>query len=83
MTNIVHIGEIINDNRLLTPETILQRTAEELGSGEEVANKCVVLLLNSDGDIYDSSYRAANISKSEMLALLAMWQTLIARELAT
>ena len=61
-----------DDNSLLTPAECLEDAAQDIRSGETVADKAMAILLNTgeDGAFYDIRWYASNMRSSEMLALL-------------
>lgn len=68
----IDLSEVKNDNRLRTPEQMLRSVLQEVESGQIPNKRMMVIFLDDSDDNYDVGYRAANISSSQVVALLSV-----------
>lgn len=71
--NVTNIRDYAEDNRYDTPQEVCAELATDLENPEcphHGANKALVLLLNTKDESWELGYRAANLSTSEMIAML-------------
>lgn len=69
MSEIKHIADVKNDNRLISVEDMLA-DAERWACEHPEYKKAVVLLLRDDDGKYDVRFQCSNMRMSEMVALL-------------
>lgn len=69
MSEVVYLAHEINDNRLLTPEQMLESVLDDIRAGRLEASKLLLLTLDTSDGIYDNGFYASNMSGSEMLTL--------------
>ena len=81
MNDVTHIGEKVEDNRLLSVEYVLERTLAEVREGKIDANRLLILYTKDTEGTYFPGYRAANISCSEILALLEIGKIMALEEM--
>lgn len=70
-----------NDNTTITPVECCEAAAADLRSGERTADKLLILTLDTEDGHYVPGWYAANLSASEMLALLDVARALLLREM--
>lgn len=68
---VVHLADVLNDNRLIDIPTMLRQCADDMENGNlsPRPNKAVVLLLHDLEDMYVTRIYASNMASSEMVAL--------------
>lgn len=70
-----------NDNTTVTPAECCEDAAADLRSGERKASKLLILTLDTEDGGYVPGWYAANLSASEMLALMEVARAVLLREM--
>lgn len=73
---VVHISEVKQDNRLISPAEMMRYTADEIDAGErKIVQKAIIILLNTDTPdgkaCFDTTCCLAQMRVSEAVAALA------------
>lgn len=71
------------DARHVSPEKVLADTLKDIKEDPEYGkyNKCFVVLLGDGDERYDTAYKNAQMSGSEILALLEIVKSTVKREM--
>lgn len=69
-SKIEYMVEYSNDAAHGSPEYMLETTLEEYRHGKRAARKMVIIMLDDEGDAYDSTMRQCGLHNSEILSLL-------------
>lgn len=83
MGNLVSLADRANDNRFTTPKDMLEQAMRDLEAKELHGGQAILLVLDRGpaGNCYSVGFRAANIRKSEIVALLTVQATAFAKDL--
>ncbi len=69
------------NNQCLTPSDILEDALTDIAAGDKTPSKAMVLFLEEDELQFSTSWYAANMKSSEMLALLEMIKSSLLRDM--
>ena len=68
---VVRLADVApDDNRRVTVSEVLQQASGELASGETIANRAVIILLDDTDDKFSATTYYANISRPQIVSLL-------------
>jgi len=71
------MSEAANSNKFIAPVQLFERAVNDCSEGGcwEHAKKAVIIVLDTEGGKYNTSYAMSNISGSEALALAEVFKT--------
>lgn len=81
--NVVNIGFDALDAKQITPEMVLRESLKELGESRafKQADKLIVIALDDTDGEYTVSWNQANMSTSQILALLEVTKTVTLQQM--
>ena len=78
---ITNLVEKTHSNDMWSIPQMLRAAADEIEQGKEPCTRAMVLTLNDPEQVYQTCYYAANISASQMLALLEVTKSRLLEEM--
>jgi hypothetical protein len=75
------LGNLTNNSKMITPEMMLEDAKKDILNGDIKPNKAIFIYLDTEEDGYDIGWYNANMSCSEILALIEVAKTLFLKEM--
>jgi len=71
------MSEAAKSNKFIAPVQMFERAVKDCNDGEcwQFAKKAVIIVLDTEGGKYNTSYAMSNISGSEAIALAEVFKT--------
>lgn len=76
--NVIHLSNVKNDSRLITPEDLLYEVIDALKTKEITAQKLLVLYVADNGS---TGHFCSNMSAADILGLLARQMHIVNKDL--
>jgi len=79
VSDVTHIADIKNDNRLISPRELLENAIRSIDNGTISPDKIIIVHLRTESDesdsLYDVGYFISNMRTSEVVSLLEVMKT--------
>lgn len=76
--SVIHLAEVLNDNKLSSPEQLLRRVADEIADprpGEPRPNRAIVILISDEENgPFHAQFRMANCNCARAIAAVEFFK---------